>query len=457
MNRKHPAEGRFPARESRGPPRNVQNFTNGPVSPELVKKIMIAKDLIERCLQLYMNKKRVIRTVFEQVGIEPNVTSGVWDQMTRENAEFFEEYYKKLILIDQIEAFNRLVERQCHLQNLASQKASLAPFREGNQHMPVDSRLQFPSSSSGHLQRSTVSSNDSEDAASNSSYLAHMNNGGGMALDSNAADRTPYFGNRNLTETSYSGAKDRHSLSTSSLPPPVEPQWQDFIEPQWQHFIEQQGFDWSSARKIYELTGAHENPASTTLIGSQESSSCSISNYHNGNPALGSFHPAQMNYERGMATYENEAPPFQIPSPVSVGRHLKEYDFILSRDPFSSSSLAPPIEKQGQPSTQQQGQHFMEQQGTGSSFHPAQMNYERGMATYENEAPPFQIPSPVSVERHLKEYDFILSRDPFSSSSLAPLIEKQGQPSTQQQGQHFMEQQGTGSSVQGEKVQLLLH
>jgi hypothetical protein len=72
------------------------------------------------------------------------------------------------------------------------------------------------------------------------------------------------------------------------------------------------------------------------------------------------------------------------------------------------------------------------------------------MATYENEAPPVQIPSPVSVERHLKEYDFILSRDPFSSSSLAPLIEKQGQPSTQQQGQHFMEQQGTGSSVQGE-------
>lgn len=60
----------------------------------------------------------------------------VWDQMTRENAEFFEEYYKKLILIDQVEAFNRLVERQCHLQNLASQKASLAPFREGNQHMP---------------------------------------------------------------------------------------------------------------------------------------------------------------------------------------------------------------------------------------------------------------------------------------------------------------------------------
>ena len=72
------------------------------------------------------------------------------------------------------------------------------------------------------------------------------------------------------------------------------------------------------------------------------------------------------------------------------------------------------------------------------------------MATYENEAPPFQIPSPVSVERHPKEYDFILSRDPFSSSSLAHLIEKQGQPSAQQQGLHFMEQRGTGSSVQGE-------
>ncbi|KAL3570574.1 hypothetical protein D5086_027823 [Populus alba] len=70
---------------------------------------------------------------------------------------------------------------------------------------------------------------------------------------------------------------------------------------------------------------------------------------------------------------------------------------------------------------------------------------------YENEAPPFQIPSPVSVKRHLKEYDFILSRDPFSSSSLAPLIENQGQPSAQQQGLHFMEQRGTGSSVQGEE------
>ena len=81
-----------------------------------------------------------------------------------------------------------------------------------------------------------------------------------------------------------------------------------------------------------------------------------------------------------MAIYENEAPPSQIPSPVSVERPLTEYDFILSRDhPFSSSSLAHPIEKQGQPSTQQQGQHFMELQGTGSSFHPAlQMNYERG-------------------------------------------------------------------------------
>nr|XP_034925559.1 uncharacterized protein LOC118057161 [Populus alba]TKS17328.1 hypothetical protein D5086_0000014120 [Populus alba] len=395
--------------------------------------------------------------------------------MTRENAEFFEEYYKKLILIDQVEAFNRLVERQCHLQNLASQKASLAPFREGNQHMPadsphvgynipkmlsnpsnrnqqrstvsshdnygvpapvlenyrrlmarkgnapdkvpvspimqseipnpapdnnqnisnfslfptnsptdqqghgfVDSRLQFPRSSSVHLQRSSVSSNHSEDAAANSSYLAHMNNGGGMALDSNAADRTQYFGNHNLTETSYSGAKDRHPLSTSSLPPPVEQQWQHLIEPQWHHFIEQQGFDWSSARKIYELTGAHENPASTTLIGSQESSSHTVSNYNNRNPEPGSFHPAQMNYERGMAMYENEAPPFQIPNPVSVERPLTEYDFILSRDPFSSSSLAHPIEKQGQPSTQQQGQHFMEQQGTGFSFHPAQMNYERG-------------------------------------------------------------------------------
>lgn len=77
---KDPAEARL---------RNQQNMTpgapgvgTGSVSiarnsrtASLCREIKIVQDLIERCLQLYMNKDEVVKTLLEQARIQPGFTS----------------------------------------------------------------------------------------------------------------------------------------------------------------------------------------------------------------------------------------------------------------------------------------------------------------------------------------------------------------------------------------------
>ncbi|CAN0901861.1 hypothetical protein LINGRAHAP2_LOCUS21659 [Linum grandiflorum] len=79
--------------------------------------IETVQNLIERCLQLYMNKKDVVNTLLEQARIEPGFTSLVWHKLEDENAEFFKAYYVRLTLKEQIDRFNHLLERQYQLMN----------------------------------------------------------------------------------------------------------------------------------------------------------------------------------------------------------------------------------------------------------------------------------------------------------------------------------------------------
>ncbi|KAL6603523.1 hypothetical protein ACP70R_043884 [Stipagrostis hirtigluma subsp. patula] len=78
--------------------------------------IQHVQNLIERCLQLYMNQKEVIDTLSE-ANIEPSFTELVWQQLEEQNREFFKAYYLRLMLKNQIAAFNKLLEDQIQIMN----------------------------------------------------------------------------------------------------------------------------------------------------------------------------------------------------------------------------------------------------------------------------------------------------------------------------------------------------
>ncbi|KQJ93222.1 uncharacterized protein LOC100833809 isoform X1 [Brachypodium distachyon] len=79
--------------------------------------IQLVQNLIERCLQLYMNQKEVIETLSFQAKIEPSFTELVWQKLEEENREFFKAYYVRLMLKNQIMVFNKLLEDQYRLMS----------------------------------------------------------------------------------------------------------------------------------------------------------------------------------------------------------------------------------------------------------------------------------------------------------------------------------------------------
>ncbi|KAL6888633.1 hypothetical protein ACP4OV_009659 [Aristida adscensionis] len=87
-----------------------------PVGDEVRKvsrqDIQLVQNLIERCLQLYMNQKEVVETLSFQAKIEPSFTELVWQKLEEENREFFKAYYVRLMLKNQIMVFNKLLEDQ---------------------------------------------------------------------------------------------------------------------------------------------------------------------------------------------------------------------------------------------------------------------------------------------------------------------------------------------------------
>lgn len=101
--------------------------------------IELVQNLIERCLQLYMNKAEVVKTLLNRARIEPGFTSLVWQKLEEENADFFRAYYIRLKLKKQIIMFNHLLERQYHQMKCPMQpKVPLAPIQNGMHPMPVN-------------------------------------------------------------------------------------------------------------------------------------------------------------------------------------------------------------------------------------------------------------------------------------------------------------------------------
>lgn len=92
-------------------------MSSGEVRKVSRQELQLVQNLIERCLQLYMNQREVVNTLLQQAKIEPDFTELVWQKLEEENQEFFRAYHLRLIVKDQILKFNQLLERQAELMH----------------------------------------------------------------------------------------------------------------------------------------------------------------------------------------------------------------------------------------------------------------------------------------------------------------------------------------------------
>ncbi|GAB2291098.1 hypothetical protein Dimus_025353 [Dionaea muscipula] len=93
--------------------------------------IELVQNLIERCLQLYMNREEVVKQLLTRARIDPGFTTLVWQKLEEENADFFRAYYIRLNLKKQIIVFNHLLENQYHLMKYVQPEVHLAPIQNG--------------------------------------------------------------------------------------------------------------------------------------------------------------------------------------------------------------------------------------------------------------------------------------------------------------------------------------
>ncbi|KAJ0078692.1 hypothetical protein Patl1_22836 [Pistacia atlantica] len=112
-------------------------MSSGPSRRVSRQDIQLVQNLIERCLQLYMNQKEVVETLLAQAKIEPGFTELVWQKLEEENREFFKAYYLRLMVKHQIDEFNRLLEQQVQLMSQI-RPAGVSPIPNSNgSHVPT--------------------------------------------------------------------------------------------------------------------------------------------------------------------------------------------------------------------------------------------------------------------------------------------------------------------------------
>ena len=111
-------------------------MSSGTVRRVSRQDIQLVQNLIERCLQLYMNQKEVVETLLEQAKIEPGFTELVWQKLEEENREFFKAYYLRLMVKHQIMEFNKLLEQQVqHMQQMHPSGVSSVQNTNGGSHI----------------------------------------------------------------------------------------------------------------------------------------------------------------------------------------------------------------------------------------------------------------------------------------------------------------------------------
>ncbi|KAH7288563.1 hypothetical protein KP509_31G031700 [Ceratopteris richardii] len=131
-----------PAPASGTPPLPPNSNAGGETRRISCEDIQLVQNLIERCLQLYMNRTEVISTLLNQANIEPGFTGLVWQKLEEQNPDFFKAYYARLKLKRQIMLFNQFLEQHAHLtQKMRTIKAPLPALQNGMHppvhHMPI--------------------------------------------------------------------------------------------------------------------------------------------------------------------------------------------------------------------------------------------------------------------------------------------------------------------------------
>ncbi|GLJ49560.1 hypothetical protein SUGI_1051160 [Cryptomeria japonica] len=99
--------------------------SNGEPRKISCEDIQQVQNLIERCLQLYMNEREVINTLLNQAKIEPGFTGLVWQKLEEQNPDFFKAYYTRLLVKQQITKFNDLLRQ--HVELVQKMPATNAP------------------------------------------------------------------------------------------------------------------------------------------------------------------------------------------------------------------------------------------------------------------------------------------------------------------------------------------
>ncbi|KAK2993855.1 hypothetical protein RJ640_003967, partial [Escallonia rubra] len=181
---------------------SISSNDNRKVSRE---DIELVQNLIERCLQLYMNKDEVVKTLLNRARIDPGFTTLVWQKLEEENADFFRAYYIRLKLKKQIILFNHLLEHQYHLMKYpVPPKLPLAPIQNGIHPMPVNNLpMGYPVLQQPPIQATGQPHLDSMGCGISSCHVVNgvpapgnfhpirMNSGNDMVMDSSAANGTP--------------------------------------------------------------------------------------------------------------------------------------------------------------------------------------------------------------------------------------------------------------------------
>ncbi|XP_024968284.1 uncharacterized protein LOC112507797 isoform X4 [Cynara cardunculus var. scolymus] len=180
---------------------SISSNDNRKVSRE---DIELVQNLIERCLQLYMNRDEVVKTLLNRARIDPGFTTLVWQKLEEENADFFRAYYIRLKLKKQIIMFNHLLEHQYHLMKYpVHPKLPLAPIQNGIHPMPVNNlpmgypvlpQPSMPSAGQPHMNAMGISTCHVVNGvpAPSNFHPMRMNSGNeSMGMDNSAADVTP--------------------------------------------------------------------------------------------------------------------------------------------------------------------------------------------------------------------------------------------------------------------------
>ncbi|KAK9290493.1 hypothetical protein L1049_008663 [Liquidambar formosana] len=111
-------------------------MSSGEVRRVSRQDIQLVQNLIERCLQLYMNQQEVVETLLVQAKIEPGFTELVWQKLEEENREFFKAYRLRLMVKQQIMVFNDLLERQVEMMHqMHPASVTSIPISNGS-HIP---------------------------------------------------------------------------------------------------------------------------------------------------------------------------------------------------------------------------------------------------------------------------------------------------------------------------------